>query len=72
LRRGDFAKLAGISAGYVTYIENGRRDPSPAVLQRWLAALGPHAKPDLFDPKDRAPPWKNTAEMLLCGASSES
>ena len=62
LRRGDFAKLVGVTPGYVTYIEDGRRDPSYAVMLRWLAALGPGATAELFEPQ--AAPWRSTAEML--------
>jgi hypothetical protein len=54
----------------VTYIEDGRRDPSKAVMQRWLEALGPNAKPDLFEPQAPPAPWKSTAEMLCLSSGS--
>lgn len=79
LNKVAFAHLIGISQGYLTYIEDGRRDPSSSVAQRWLEALGPGATVDLFElphpPRasyrsaaDRgpavAPPWPNTAQLL--------
>jgi predicted transcriptional regulator len=68
LRKVDFAKLVGVTQGYVTYIEDGRRDPSYSVMQRWLKALGPDATAELFEPVAEAPPWPNTAQMLRLSA----
>ena len=64
LRKRHFAKLVGISEGHVAYIEDGRRDPSYSLMQRWLKALGPEATAELFEPVDEAAPWPNTAELL--------
>ena len=64
LKRVHFAKLVGVSPGYVTYIENGRRNPSFPVMERWLKAL-PEAKREWFYPVvDPRAPWPNTAELL--------
>ena len=64
LNRATFAHRVGVSRGYVTYIEDGRRDPSFSLMQRWLKALGPGAKADLFDPGAAPGAWPNTAELL--------
>ncbi|MBF4613778.1 helix-turn-helix domain-containing protein [Curtobacterium sp. VKM Ac-1376] len=40
LRHGQFAKRAELDPGYLTKLENGSRQPSPAVLRRLADALG--------------------------------
>lgn len=40
LSQATLAKAAGISRPYLTQIENGRRRPSPEVLQRLLVLVG--------------------------------
>lgn len=38
--RADFADLIGVSAGYVSHLENGIRKPSPTVFKRICEVLG--------------------------------
>lgn len=40
IKHGDLARAAGISAGYLTNIEMGRRQPAPHVLRAIATRLG--------------------------------
>ncbi len=40
IRKGEFARRCEIDPGYLTKLENGSRQPSPAVLRRIALALG--------------------------------
>lgn len=40
IRKGDFARRCEIDPGYLTKLENGTRQPSPAVMKRIAFALG--------------------------------
>ncbi|WIB25401.1 helix-turn-helix transcriptional regulator [Curtobacterium sp. MCSS17_015] len=40
LRHGQLAKRAEVDPGYLTKLENGARQPSPAVMRRLADSLG--------------------------------
>lgn len=40
IRKGEFARRCEIDPGYLTKLENGSRQPSPAVMKRIAFALG--------------------------------
>lgn len=40
IRHGEFAGRARVNPGYLTLIEQGRRQPSPAVIARIAGVLG--------------------------------
>lgn len=40
IRKGEFARRCEIDPGYLTKLENGSRQPSPAVMKRIALALG--------------------------------
>jgi transcriptional regulator with XRE-family HTH domain len=40
MTRAALAKAAGVSGAYVTYAENGERNPSLDIIERWAEALG--------------------------------
>lgn len=40
VRKGEFARRCEIDPGYLTKLENGSRQPSPAVMKRMANALG--------------------------------
>ncbi|MDI6023625.1 helix-turn-helix transcriptional regulator [Leucobacter sp. UT-8R-CII-1-4] len=40
IRKGEFARRCEIDPGYLTKLENGTRQPSPAVMRRVAFALG--------------------------------
>jgi DNA-binding XRE family transcriptional regulator len=46
----DFAAMIGITRLHLTAIEMGRRTPSMELAMRWLAALAPEARLDMFGP----------------------
>jgi transcriptional regulator with XRE-family HTH domain len=46
----DFAAKIGITRLHLTAIEQGRRTPSLDLALRWLQALGPEARLDMFGP----------------------
>jgi len=49
-KRVEFAESLGIVAGHLLSIEQGRRTPSPALAVRWIEALGPPARLEMFGP----------------------
>jgi DNA-binding XRE family transcriptional regulator len=46
----DFAKMLGITRLHMTSVEMGRRLPSMALALRWLEALAPDARLEMFGP----------------------
>lgn len=40
IRKGEFARRCEIDPGYLTKLENGSRQPSPAVMRRIALGLG--------------------------------
>jgi DNA-binding XRE family transcriptional regulator len=50
LTRPEFAKRIGASRHYIFVIETGLRDPSAAMMRRWVEGLGPGVTMDLFKP----------------------
>jgi transcriptional regulator with XRE-family HTH domain len=52
--RAQFAKAMGVSRHYIHYVETGTRDPSFALMKRWIETLGGGATLDLFDNRQRA------------------
>jgi DNA-binding XRE family transcriptional regulator len=46
----EFAAKLGITRLHLTSIEMGRRTPSMELALRWLAALAPEARLDMFGP----------------------
>lgn len=40
IRKGEFARRCDIDPGYLTKLENGSRQPSPAVMRRIAVSLG--------------------------------
>jgi transcriptional regulator with XRE-family HTH domain len=52
LTRPQLAKRLGIGRVAVYRVEEGMRDPSAALMRRWVKKLGPGASMDLF----RKPP----------------
>jgi transcriptional regulator with XRE-family HTH domain len=46
----DFAAIIGVTRLHLTSIEQGRRVPSLDLVLRWLAALAPEARLDMFGP----------------------
>jgi len=46
----DFAALVGITRLHLTSIEMGRRTPSMELAMRWLTALAPEARLEMFGP----------------------
>lgn len=46
----DFAKFLGITRLHMTSIEQGRRSPSLELAIRWLQALAPEARMEMFGP----------------------
>ena len=46
----DFAAILGITRLHLTSIEQGRRTPSLDLALRWLQALAPEARLDMFGP----------------------
>jgi transcriptional regulator with XRE-family HTH domain len=48
LLQADFAIMLGISRLHLIAIEQGRRRASAELAARWLAALAPEAKLDMF------------------------
>ena len=46
----DFAKILGITRLHMTAIEQGRRTPSLELALRWIAALAPQARIEMFGP----------------------
>lgn len=48
--QGELAGATGISAAYISRIENGARRPSPSLLDRIAAALGTSARAILQEP----------------------
>lgn len=51
MRVEDFAAaILGITRLHMTNIEQGRRRPSLELALKWLAALGPKARLDMFGP----------------------
>ena len=46
----DFAAMIGITRLHMTAIEMGRRQPSMELALRWIAALAPYARMEMFGP----------------------
>ena len=46
--RPELAEKVGVTRHYIHYVETGIRNPSLAVMHRWVKALGFEASLDLF------------------------
>jgi len=49
-QRKEFAAKIGIVPAHMLSIEQGRRPPSPELAVRWIEALGPPARLEMFGP----------------------
>jgi len=48
LERRELAAIVGVSKETVFKIEKGQRDPTLALMKRWVQALGPYGNMELF------------------------
>lgn len=60
----DVADMLGISRMHLIAIEQGRRDPQPELMVKWLELLGPGAMVDLFEPHPELEAFKGLAKRI--------
>jgi transcriptional regulator with XRE-family HTH domain len=70
LNRRQLADKIGLTRQYLYCIERGLRDPTLAIMQRWVEALGPYGTFELFrQPYEPRVPEKGNARLAADDAA---